>query len=62
MLVKKFSRQQIDDIFHIFSRKYLWYFMQIVSRGGDNLHKMSKSIFFDKYFEMSSAENFTQHA
>ena len=38
--------------------------MQIVSL--DNLHKMSKSIFWErmekKYFEMSSADCFTQHA
>ena len=35
--------------------------MQIVSIG-DNLHEMSKPVFWEKYFNMSSAENFTQHA
>ena len=38
--------------------------MQIVSIG-DNLHEMSKPIFWGKkeiYFDMSSAENFTQSA
>ena len=38
--------------------------MQIVS-SGDNLHEMSKPIFWEKggkYFIMSSAEIFTQHA
>ena len=32
--------------------------MQIVS----NLHEMSKSVFWEKYFIMSFAENFTQNA
>ena len=40
--------------------------MQIVSLG-DNLHEMSKSVFWvknkkKKYFKMSSVEFFTQHA
>ena len=35
--------------------------MQIVSLG-DNLHEMSDPIFWEKYFKMSSAEIFTQHA
>ena len=35
--------------------------MQIVSLG-DNLHKMSSPFFWEKYFKMSSAENFTQSA
>ena len=34
--------------------------MQIVSPG-DNLHEMSKPIFWRKYFKLSSAEFFTQH-
>ena len=34
--------------------------MQIVSNG-DNLHEMSKSVFWEKYFKMS-AEIFTQSA
>ena len=29
---------------------------------GDNLHEISKSVFWDKYFKISSAEIFTQHA
>ena len=36
--------------------------MQIVS-SGDNLHEISNSIFWEiqeKYFNVSSAENFTQ--
>ena len=39
-------------------------FMQIVSIG-DNLHKMTNSLFWEKYgayFNMSSAENITQSA
>ena len=36
--------------------------MQIVSVGGDNLHEMSYHVFWEKYFQMSSAENFTQSA
>ena len=32
--------------------------MQIVS--GDYLHEMSKPVFWEKYFKMLSAENFTQ--
>ena len=38
--------------------------MQIVSIG-DNLHEMSNLVFWEKlekYFKMSSAENFTQSA
>ena len=38
--------------------------MQIVSLG-DNLHEMSYPVFWEKwekYFKMSSAENFTQSA
>ena len=38
--------------------------MQIVPFG-DNLHEMSKPVFwgkYEKYFSMSSAENFTQSA
>ena len=29
---------------------------------GDNFHEISKSVFWDKYFKISSAEIFTQHA
>ena len=42
----------------------LWHFRQIVSIR-DNLHKMTKPAFREKeerYFNMSSAENFTQNA
>ena len=35
--------------------------MQIVSEG-DNLHELSKPIFSEKYFKMSSAEVFTPQA
>ena len=35
--------------------------MQIVSIG-DNLNEMSKSVFWEKYYNMLSAENFTQSA
>ena len=59
-----FSRWQIDYIFLIFPENRLWYFMQVVSPG-DNLHELSKRILWEnkkKYFEMSSAEAFTQHA
>ena len=35
--------------------------MQIVSLG-DNLHEMSKPVFWEKYFKMTSAESFTQRA
>ena len=35
--------------------------MQIVSTG-DNLHEMSNSVSWEKYFKMSSAENFTKNA
>ena len=38
--------------------------MQIVS-SGDNLHEMSKPVFWEKYkiyFNMLSGENFTQSA
>ena len=31
--------------------------MQIISQG-DKLHEMSKPIFYEKYFKMSSAEFF----
>ena len=42
----------------------MWPFMQIVSTG-DNLHEMSDPGFWgkqEKYFNMLSAENFTQCA
>ena len=35
--------------------------MQIVSKG-DSLHEMSSPVFWERYFKMSSAENFTQSA
>ena len=35
--------------------------MQIVSNG-DNLHDMSKPVFWEKYFKMLTAEIFTQSA
>ena len=39
----------------------LWHFMWIVSNG-DNLHELSNPVFWEKYFNMSSAENFTKSA
>ena len=50
--------------FLFFPENRIWHFMQIVSLG-DNLHEMSNSVFwekYEKYFKMSSAENFTQSA
>ena len=35
--------------------------MQIISIW-DNLHKMLKHFYWEKYFNMSSAENFTKSA
>ena len=43
-----------------FSENRLWHFMQIASLG-DNLHEMSKPIFWEKKFKMLFAEFFTQH-
>ena len=41
---------------HTHTQNRLWHFMQIISLG-DNLHEMSKSIFWKKkYFKMLSAE------
>ena len=49
-----------DDILMIFSpENRIWHFIQIISLG-DNLHVMSKPIFWEKqekYFKMVSAEN-----
>ena len=50
--------------FLIFSGNRIWHFMQIVSNG-DNLHEMSNPVSWEnweKYFKMSSAENFIQSA
>ena len=50
--------------FLFFPENRIWYFMQIVSNG-DNLHEMSKPVFWEeseKYFNISSAGNFTQSA
>ena len=54
--------------FLFFQENRFWHFMQIVSIG-DNLHGMSKPVFWkkkrkekEKYFCVSSAENFTQSA
>ena len=50
-------------IFVLFSpENRIWHLMQIVSIE-DNLHEMSNPIFWkkeEKYFNMSSADNFTQ--
>ena len=51
-------------LFLFFPENRIWRFMQIVSTG-NNLHEMSKSVCWEKeekYFSMSSAENFSQHA
>ena len=48
--------------FLFFPENSIWPFMQIVYTG-DNLHEMSNPVFWEKeekYFSMSSAENFTQ--
>ena len=52
MLGKNFSRQH----FEIFSQKIGFNILCISSI----LHKASKPFFWEKYFKMSSAENFTQ--
>ena len=42
----------------------MWHFMQILTNG-DNLHEITNSVFWEnqeKYFKISSAENFTQSA
>ena len=36
--------------------------MQNVFAAGDNLHEMPKPVFCEKYYFMSTAENFTQSA
>ena len=50
--------------FLFFQENRTWHFMQIISNG-DNLHEMSNPVFsekYEKYFKMSSAENFSQRA
>ena len=50
--------------FLLFLENRIWHFVQIVS-SGDNLHEVPNPIFLGKirkYFEMSSADIFTQHA
>ena len=47
MLNKNFSRQHIEIFFLFYPENRLWHFMQIVSQG-DNLHEMSKPIFWEK--------------
>ena len=57
----RFSRRETDEIFLIFPENWIRHFMQIVT----SLHKMSNPVFsekWDNYFNMSSAENFTQSA
>ena len=59
-LCKNFSRYFTT----FYPENRFWHFMQIVSTG-DNLHEMSKHVFKEnkkKYFNMMSAENFTQSA
>ena len=50
--------------FLFFPENRIWHFMQIISLG-DNLYEMSNPVCWEKlekYFKMSSAENFTQSA
>ena len=50
--------------FLFFPENRIWYFLQIVSNG-DNLHEMSNPVSWEKeekYFKLTSAENFTQSA
>ena len=47
VLGNNFSRQQLGIFFLFFLENRLQHFMQIVS-SGDNLHEMSKSIFWEK--------------
>ena len=44
-----------------FPENKIWHFMQTVSIG-DSLHEMSNPVFWEKYFKMMSAENFTKIA
>ena len=51
-------------VFLFFPENGLLYFMHIVSIG-DCLHEMPEPVFWEKYgeyFNMNSAENFTQNA
>ena len=47
----KFSSQKTDDIFLFFQENRIRHFMQIVSIG-DNLHEMSKPVFWGKKEEI----------
>ena len=47
MLDKFFSRQHFEIFSYLFPVNKLWHFMQTVS-SGDNLHKMSSPIFWEK--------------
>ena len=51
-------------MFLIFPEKRIWHSMQIIS-DGDSLHGMSNYVFWgekEKYFKLSSAENFPESA
>ena len=65
-----FSSRQIDDVFLPFPRKLdmtlhtnflLTYNLYVVSLR-DNLYEVSYPVFYEKYFQLSSAEIFTQNA
>ena len=47
MLGKIFGRQHFEIFFLILPENRFWHFMQIVSLG-DNLHEMSKPVFWEK--------------
>ena len=48
-LGKIFSRKHTEIYFLFFPDHKIWHFMQIVSNIGDNLHKMSNAIFWEKW-------------
>ena len=50
MLGKIFSRGHFEIRFLFFHENRFWHYMQIVSYG-DNLHEMSKPIFWEKIVE-----------
>ena len=63
-ILGKFSRRQWDDIFSLFSQK-IGFNISCKLSLWDNLHKTANPIFLEKlekYFKISSAEFFTQHA
>ena len=51
---------KLVTFFLFFPENRIWHFMQIVSIG-DNLHEMLNPVFWEKYFRMWSADNFTKY-